>query len=155
MRSKTLAVAGIVLAFGFALLLEQGLRGQEKGANAFNLVLKDVKVKDKNKDGNSWDINDGKPDIHVRITNRTNTSLKPFSSEVRDDTYTATYNQAAMLVIAKQTLEIEVLDKDVAADDVIGRTTIEITEDMLKRGNTELTFGQVDSLRFEFQTPKK
>jgi hypothetical protein len=154
MRKLRIATAGLLLAFGAAFLAQQGLQAtaQEK-AKAYNLVLTVVKVKATNADGKAWDPNDGRPDIVVRIKNLSDTSIKEFVSEERQDTFEARYDRATMLVTAGQRIQIEVVDKDAVGDDTVGRTTLELPKDLLSKGGADIGFGQVESLKLEFRNP--
>ena len=156
MRTLRFAAAGLMLAAGLTLVFQQGLaqdKADKAGKKAYNLVLTVVKVKATTADGKAWDVNDGKPDLVVRIKNLTDTSAKEFVSEEKTDTFSARYDQAAMLVVEGQRIQVEVIDKDAVDNDLIGRTSIEVTKEILTRGAADIGFGQVESLKLEFRTP--
>jgi hypothetical protein len=47
-------------------------------------------------------------------------------------------------------VQFEVVDKDPVGEDLIGRTSIDITKNMLSKG-IDIGFGQVESLKAEFR----
>jgi len=141
---------GLVGFFTPAALADD--KNEDKG-KAVRVVLKSIQVAPTKPDGSAWDINDGKPDLQVRIKNNTDTSIKEFLSPEKTDTFDASFDAPTILAMPGQELLIEVLDKDVAVEDAIGRTTIKLTEEMLKKGSHEMTFNQVKSMKLEFTKP--
>jgi hypothetical protein len=154
MRTLRVVAVACLTLFCAALWLENLstlARAGEK--NAMRLILVSVKVKETNKDGKSWDIDNGKPDLCVRIKNLSDTSAKEFTSATKDDTFEAKYDAPTFLVTDGAILEIEVLDKDAAIDDSVGKTKYTITKERMKDGNVTLSFDQVTALRLEFKKP--
>lgn len=154
MRALRTTIVGSLVLFGLALALD-ALRttatADDNDKKAMRVFLKKVVVSETNKDGKSWDINDGKPDIVVRIKNVSDDTIKEFTSAEKTDTFEATYDVATILVSAGQSLRFVVEDKDVAANDTIGDTTLKITSEMLKKGRVTLEFGLVKHLSLEFK----
>lgn len=146
--------AGFLLVLGLTLVLTgQPAAGGVGGKKAVRVVLGSVKVKATKANGDSWDINDGKPDIVVRLKNLSDKSIKDFASEDKEDTLVANYNVATILVIEGQEVQIEVVDKDVAVEDTIGKKRLKVTGEMIQKGSTNLSFEQVDSLTLQFKAP--
>src|SRR5262245_54739914 len=77
MRTLRFAVAGLLVLFCAALILERtaavaGDKDKDKDKESKKTVrmfLVSVKVSETNKDGKSWDPNDGKPDLYVVVKN--------------------------------------------------------------------------------------
>lgn len=156
MNALRTTIVGSLLLFGLALALDRvgtSATADDNDKKSMRVFLKKVVVSEKNKDGKSWDINDGKPDIVVRLKNVSDDTTKEFTSAEKTDTFEATYDVATVLIAADQNLQIIVEDKDVAANDSIGQTTLKITAEMLRKGRTTLEFGQVKSLTLEFKAP--
>src|SRR4051794_34339224 len=118
---------------------------------AYTVVIKKVSVKKTKADGSSWDINDGKPDLAVKVRNASDSKAKAYTTKTKDDVFEAEFNEPTNIKFRKgQTLEFEVLDIDVAVNDLIGKTSKEMTEAMLKKGKlTFENFGQVIRLEVE------
>jgi hypothetical protein len=154
MRTFRIATAATLLTFGLALVLQQGFEAaaQAKG-KVYNLVLTTVKVKPTTADGKSWDPNDGLPDIVVRMKNLDDPSAKKFVSEEMKDTLSAKFDRVTMFVREGQKVQIEVVDIDPVGEDLIGRTTLDITKEMISKGAADIGFGQVESLKLEFRNP--
>lgn len=140
-----LALAGLVFgntAYSFG--------GDEGG---YTIFIKMVKVKDTQKDGSSWDVDNGKPDIFVRVSVDAKDS-KAYDTKVVDDVYEAKYNEELSKVRFNpgQKLMIQVLDKDVALNDTIGNINVNTNEKNVKGGVIRLeSFGQVIALEIEFR----
>jgi hypothetical protein len=144
----------LLVAVGVSVLGQGALISQAQDKNkTVRVVLKKVRVSETNKDGQAWDISNGKPDLVVRVKNLSDTTIKEFVSQEMTDTFEATYDVATILAVEGQRLQIEVVDKDVVIEDLIGRTNITLTADMIKKGNTELSFDLVKSLTLEFHNP--
>lgn len=156
MRSlKTSLVALLALGLVFA--------GQTMAAEKENddtatyvVVIKSVSVEKTKKDGSSWDINNGAPDLSVIVRNASETDSKKFETKEKEDTFSAEYNTPTTVKVrADQTLEIHVVDNDVASDDTIGKTEVKVTSEILKDGKVELKdFGQVIRLELEMKSLK-
>jgi hypothetical protein len=157
MRVVRLTTVAALVAFGAALVLEGGALSSagEKGAGkAARLVLGKVRVSDTTKDGKAWDINNGKPDLVVRIKNLSDKTTKDWVSEEKADTFDAEYNVAAILVAPGQELQIEVVDKDLAIEDLIGRKNLKVTEAMFSKDGMDIgPFDQVKMLTLSFRKP--
>lgn len=157
MRVVRLTAVAALFAFGAALMLEGGAlssAGEKGEGKTARVVLGKVKVSEKNKDGKSWDINDGKPDIVVRIKNLSDKTIKDWVSEEKADTFEAEYNAVTILATVGHKLQIEVVDKDLAIEDLIGRKEFEVTAEMLTKPGIDIgPFDQVKSLTLAFRKP--
>lgn len=144
-----LGVLGVLGVIAFA----SSVPGQEKGNAEYTVVIKSVEVMTTNKDGNAWDINDGKPDLCVILRNTSLANSEEFKSKERADTYQAQFNEPTTVKIrAGQTLEIQVVDSDVAANDEIGKASLKVTDAHLKGNQQSLeSFGRVKNLTIEFK----
>jgi hypothetical protein len=151
MRTLTIAAAATLLVFGLGLVLQQGFEAAAQDKNAAKtLVLTTIKVKPTTADGKAWDPSDGKPDIIVRIKNLSDSSSKQFVSEEKKDTLSARFDVKTLNVREGDKVQFEVVDKDPVGEDLIGRTSIDITKNMLSKG-IDIGFGQVESLKAEFR----
>ena len=149
---QTLKLATLGSLAVFCLMLVATASADDKGA--MRLVLGKVKVAETKADGKSaWDVNDGKPDITISVKNLTDTVQKEVVTESKDDVFEATFAATTVLVSPGQKLRIQVLDKDIAENDIIGESTFDVNEDFLKKGTHTLAFGQVKSLVIEFRKP--
>jgi hypothetical protein len=150
--TKVVAVLTLIAA-GAAFALHSPAVSEAGGKDVKPMVihLKSVRVSETNKDGQAWDINNGKPDLVVKIKNDSDSNVKEFTSSEKTDVFEATWDVATIPFLKNQKVTITVWDKDVASDDLIGRKQIEITEDMIAKGRAELSFDQVKSLIIEFK----
>jgi hypothetical protein len=157
MRKMKSVVAAAVAFLAFAIAVDnigQLAAGADDERKTVRLFLKKVRVSETNKDGNPWDVNNGRPDLVVRIKNLSDNTVKEWSSQEKSDTFEATFDVATVVVEKGQKIQIEVVDKDVAANDLIGRTSFELTKDMInKKGATEISFELVKALTLEFRNP--
>ena len=119
----------------------------------YTVVVKKVEVKTTQKDGSAWDVDNGKPDIAVTVRNYSDKDSKSFTTKTVDDSYTAEFKDPTTIKIRPgQELEIEVLDKDVAVNDTIGKTRKEMTAELLKAGKIKFEkFDQVVYVEVEFK----
>ncbi len=126
------------------------LRGGSDAPRAtYQIIIVSLTVANKKADGKGWDAFPfAAPDLVVKLKNRNRGS--DAETEKKSDTFTATYNSAGPLVSASDTLDIEVLDKDLKYDDEIGKTSRQVTAKELAAGKLTLTFGQVVSLELKF-----
>ena len=117
----------------------------------YTVVVKKVEVKTTQKDGSAWDVDNGKPDLAVIVRNVSDKGSKEFTTKTKDDTLTAEFDEPASIKVRPgQTLEFEVVDKDVAVNDTIGKVKKEMTADHLKSGKIRLEkFDQVVYLEIE------
>ena len=148
----------IVLAQAFVIALCLTLVNQQRvvaadADTAYTVVVKKVEVKETKKDGSSWDVDNGKPDLAVSVRNESDKDQKAFTTKTKNDTFSADFDEPTTLKIrAGQVLEIEVLDIDVAVNDIIGKVRREIPADVLSKGKWRIeSFDQVISLEIEFK----
>lgn len=153
MRALRIAAVVALLAFGVTLALPGPNATAAGGKKTVRVHLMAVKVSETNAKGEAWDINKGKPDIQVKIKNLSDNSLKEFVSKEKSDTFEATYNVPTVLAMEGQTLQIQVLDKDLVQHDEIGTMKVQVTRELIDKGKTELKFQQVKSLTLEFKAP--
>ena len=122
-------------------------------STAYTVVIKRAEVKTTKADGSAWDINDGKPDLAVHVRNLDVKESKRFTTKTKNDTFEAEFDEPTTVKFtAGQTLEFEVVDRDVAADDSAGKITKKITQEMIKAGKLKFeNFGQTKTLEVEFK----
>lgn len=70
---------------------------------------------------------------------------------VKEDRFTAVFDEEAFEVAVGDRLAIQVLDRDVRFDDSIGATTLTITPEHLANGRVTLAFDQVLALQLRFR----
>jgi hypothetical protein len=100
-----------------------------KDGATYTVIVHRLEVKQTNQDGNSWDINDGKPDLKVTVRNISEADSKAFETPQKEDTFSAEWNSPTTVKFRSgQTLEFVVLDGDVAANDEMGRVRKHLTE---------------------------
>src|SRR5690606_34217745 len=120
MKLRTTALGCLSL---FGLLLGSQLAfAQDNQANkdgdTYTVIIHRVEVKQTNQDGNSWDINDGKPDLQVTVRNLAEADSKAFETTQKEDTFSAEWNVPTNIKFRSgQGLEFVVQDVDVAASD--------------------------------------
>jgi hypothetical protein len=153
MKTPTLFVLGALSALCLALAFNQAVAQEKEGA--MRVVLKSVQVAPTKTDGNAWDVNDGKPDIMISVKNLSDTTQKEVVTDEKTDALDAKYDSRTVLVSPGHKLRILVEDKDAAVNDTIGNGSLDVTEEMVKKGTHTVTFGQVKSLTIEFQKPER
>jgi hypothetical protein len=123
----------------------------DKDPTRAELHLLGVRVLPTKANGRSWDVRGGLPDPYVTIT--TWPGGGTYKSPVQKDTLHAVYNTPTGLRVTVGTfLQIWVKDQDTwSRDDLIGYQTIEVTEEMLRQGSIDRSFGQVASLQLVLQ----
>jgi hypothetical protein len=152
MRAFKVTFVASLLALGLALAMK-AQADDKANEGAMRVVLRHVKVAETKADGSSWDVNGGKPDIIVTMKNLTDTAQKAVVTDEKTDTFEAAYESGMVLVAEGQRLQIQVDDKDVAGNDLIGKTEFDVTADMLKKGKLTISFAQVKELTMEFRKP--
>jgi hypothetical protein len=125
-------------------------------ADSFALVVKSGTIAKTKADGKAWDVGVGKtawPDPYVKIWVYEPDGGLADSGEttVIWDTFTPAWNQEVATVTAGCKVKLEVWDKDVKYDDLIGKHEFKITADMLTKGELSLKFGQVEKLNLGFR----
>jgi hypothetical protein len=139
---------GVLTVFG--ILIGSQVSGVLAGGDKdeYTVVIKKVEVKKTQKNGESWDVNDGAPDLRVFARNTTNKDEKAFETKEKKDTFVAEFNEAANIRVKKgQSIELEVVDADVAVNDQVGKTIVELTDENIQKGIEKglriESFGQV------------
>ena len=149
MSTLRLAI-GVLTVFG--ILVGSQLPGLLAGGDKeeYTVVINKVEVKKTQKNGETWDVNDGAPDLRVFARNTTNKDEKAFETKEQKDTYSAVFDQPANFKVKKgQSIELEVVDVDVAVNDQVGKTILEINDENIRKseqakGKLRLeNFGQV------------
>jgi hypothetical protein len=138
-----------LLALGAILVASRASLGQ--GDASYTVTIKKVEVKKTQKNGDAWDVNNGAPDLRVIIRNATSSKEKAFESKEKKDVFAADFDEPTTVKFrAGDKLEIEVVDVDVAVNDLIGKTTLDMKEDKLREGKMRLEdFDQVIHLEID------
>jgi hypothetical protein len=147
----TRRIAAAVLTAGS--LLFGGWAVFAVGEADYTVIIKKVEVKTTNANGNSWDVNDGKPDLAVIVRNTSDKESKTFQTKEKTDTFSAEFNEPTAIKFRQgHILEFQVVDRDVAVNDEIGKFKLEMTEKELKEGKQRREgFGQVIYLELELK----
>jgi hypothetical protein len=129
MKLRTAALGCLAV---FAMLLGSQLvtaQDANKDGATYTVIIHRLEVKQTNQDGNSWDINDGKPDLKVTVRNISEADSKEFETTQKEDTFTAEWNVPTTVKFRSgQGLLFVVHDVDVAASDEMGRVRKFYTE---------------------------
>ena len=142
----TLRPLGLILPLALGMLLPAA------NAAAATLAIGSVEVRTTKEDGKTaWDVGGGAPDLKVSVQRVSKPKGEKHTTATQKDTFKATFNRKALDVDAGDEIEIRVLDEDLNSDDEVGKITLEITAEMLKSGEKELAFGQVNKLRLRFE----
>lgn len=143
MNVARLSIAALA-ALCLVLVDRQPAAAEDKDT-AYTVVVKKVQVKETKADGSAWDIDNGRPDLAVTVRNTSDKDQKDFTTKTRDDTFSAEFDEPTTIKVRPgQTLEFEVLDKDVAVSDTIGKVRKEMTAEVLGKGTLKLEkFNQV------------
>jgi hypothetical protein len=149
-------MVGIALAWSAAVWAQERQREGDQPRTdpqkkSYAVFLSKIKVHATNDEGKSWDPNDGKPDIVVRIRNLSDETVKTFESPQKSDTLEALFDLEASRAMEGHELWFEVVDKDIDRDDLIGRATVKVTAEMLRQQKVDLKFGHVEALSIEFR----
>lgn len=121
------------------------------GTDTYTLVIKKVEVKKTQKNGESWDVNNGEPDLRVIVRNMSDKDSKAFETKEHKDRFTADFNEPTNIKFKKgNILEFDVVDVDVAVNDTVGKTRIEMNDERLREGGLRLEgFEQVIYLEIQ------
>jgi hypothetical protein len=150
---QTFKITAIASLFALGLVLGLKASAEDKAADgAMRIVLKAVKIAETRADGKPWRTGGGKPDIIVSMKNLSDNFQKEVVTDKKSG-FEATYDSAMVLAAAGQRVRILVEDKGLVSNTAIGKTELDITEDMLKKGTTTISFGQVKALTLNFQKP--
>jgi hypothetical protein len=150
---QALKITAIASLFALGLALGIKAYAEDKVVDgAHRIVLKGVKIAETRADGKPWRTGGGKPDIIVSMKNLSDTTQKEVVTDKKSG-FEVTYNSGMVLAAAGQRVRILVEDKGVVSNTAIGKTELDITEDMLKKGTTTISFAQVKELTIDFQKP--
>jgi hypothetical protein len=114
-----------------------------------DVVLVSVEVTRSKANGAAWDAANGLPDLQVTLRHKANG--ESYTTPVQDNTFTATFERNTIEVVEGDTIEITVVDKDAASNDLIGTVTHRITAANVRERKLDLPFGQVKSLKLELR----
>ncbi len=121
-----------------------------RAKNAYRVYLESIDVAARKSNGKHWDSGKGAPDLIVRLKVKT-FGGDSFKASVVKNSYLNTYDELSVRAKPGQTIEITVHDDDAFSNDFVGSYRLEITKNLLKRGQTDLSFGQVESLVLRFE----
>jgi hypothetical protein len=146
-----LAVFALALGAFYTFTASQAAAGDDNAE--YTLIIKKCEVKTTNKNGEAWDVNDGKPDLMVIVRNLSDKDSSPFKTKEKTDTFLGDFNEPTnMKCRAGHTLEFEVADVDVAVNDRIGKLSKALDAKILKDGKLRMeNFEQVIYLEVEFK----
>ena len=121
-----------------------------RAKNSHRVYLKSIEVAYGKSNGKYWDSGKGAPDLIVRLKVKTfgGDSLR---TSIVKNSYFGTYEEMSVRAKLGQTIEITVHDDDAFNNDLIGSYRFEITKELLGRGQTDLSFDQVESLVLRFE----
>jgi hypothetical protein len=121
------------LAFGFLAVLGLTVNVPAVKADEYVIHVKTCKVKETKANGDSWDPMNGKPDLVVQLRNLSQPDSKKYQTKEASDTFENTFNvDTGFRIKDGEELEIQVLDKDLADHDVIGKISKKIGAGLLK-----------------------
>jgi hypothetical protein len=72
---------------------------------------------------------------------------------VQKDTFNPLWSEKMPAVNVGDVVTVEIWDKDVAQDDIIGRHTFTVTDDYIKQHTVRLSFDQVEQLQLILPSP--
>ena len=116
--------------------------------NGAKVVLRSIQVTNKKKDGSSWDSGSD-ADVLVAIK----TKVQKWTSTQTVNSNQADFKESFGPLKAGDTLDIVVMDQDLIVNDLIGSTLYTLTDADIDKGSIELTFGSVESIKFELSAP--
>ena len=149
LRTITLtALAAVCLVLGGNTVVAEDAKDAQ-----YTIVVHRVQVKTTKADGATWDINNGKPDLAVIVRNVDEKDVTGGRTKTKEEVFEATFDETLTTKVrAGQTLEIEVVDVDVAVNDTIGKIRKEITPEVLAKKKLKFeNFEQVISLEIELK----
>lgn len=132
----------IVSVFGLSCFAS----GQAQ-AQSLDLIVKSVEVKTTKANGDDWDGDGSAPDLKVEIRIKS----ASHTTSVRKNTFSAEFNEKTLRVSPGDTIEVRVIDQDLAFDDPVGSYSKEVTELTLAAGVAIWSFGQVEGLALVFE----
>lgn len=146
----------MVLKFALSVLVAVGLFLSAKSClgGEYNLVIKSAVIKTTKSNGTAWDIAQGEPDPYVKafiVSGKV--ALQEGATQVENNTYRPTWDEVVLTVREGDDITIQVVDKDLTFDDVIGEYKFTVTRAVLAAGEHRPEFDQVKELRFVL-TPK-
>ena len=122
----------VIILFSSLVFSTEPVVENPSSSKALSVTVLKVQVESRKADGKAWDFPSGAPDPYVIVFD----GAKAYQTSYRKDTYNAEFNKTFSFE-TNDLANIEVWDKDVDPDDIIGRTGV-----VLERGNVRLKAGQ-------------
>ncbi|MBI3822697.1 MAG: alpha/beta hydrolase [Planctomycetes bacterium] len=147
LKSKVLAIVAAV-----ALFTSQAV------ADPVVLVVKSATILPTKANGAAWDFplvgTKALPDPYVKawVYDSTGAQADYGETGIRWDTLGPIWNEDIVKAKAGQKIKIEVWDKDLKYDDLIGARSVTLTQGLIDKGSFILQFGQVKFLRLAVRT---
>ncbi len=143
-----------------ALLVVLAVSAPRALADSVVLVAKSATIAPTKANGAAWDFpligKKSMPDPYVKAWVYDKGAQTDYGeTAVAWDTLTPVWNKDLVTVKAGQRLLIEVWDKDLKYDELIGRHRFNLTEKMIDKGWFDFTFDQVRFIRFEVRVDAK
>lgn len=152
--SKAPVIAFLVLALPVA-------NASGSDDDIYVIVVKSAAIAANKESGAAWDFplvgTKALPDPYVKawVTDRKNAQADYGETGVEWDTLTPTWNKDLVKAKLWHWVKVEVWDKDVKYDDLIGRYHFPLTEKRIADGSFTLKFDQVRSIHFELRRDKQ
>ncbi len=146
------AISAVILGTVLLFSAKNPAAKEKKEPVEVIFTLKSAEIAPKKENKKSWDLSFGKwskPDVYVIISTGKTTILK---SEVAKNTLTPHWKISKIVKISpKDIIEIQVWDKDIKKDDLVGKKLITLSELVKAK---ELSFGQVKKLILQVEFVK-
>jgi hypothetical protein len=116
------------------------------------LVVRSGTVADRKECGWCWDVFRGSPDPYVKVSvyeKKSGELVDYGETDVADDTYTPVWHRQIARVQEGDRVVIEVWDKDLKFDDLIGRHEFTLTRSQMTCRQFRVAFDQVEELYLE------
>ena len=123
-------------------------------AQGYIVTVKSALIAGRKADGLGWDIGGHLPDpyVIVKVLDRDGNSLGEAATTPFSNTYRPEWDECTLIVAKGDWIAFEVYDMDYMLDDLIGKITIRVTEEMILRREINLAFGQVKRLLVGFES---
>lgn len=126
-------------------------------AGDYELIVESAKIKKTKASGKAWDAANGPPDPYVIATLLAadgKDRIATGKTAMKKDTVNPQWQERVLSVNVGDVVELEVWDKDVSSDDLIGKDQLTITKAMAEKGKVSRSFGQVEELRLTLRVRK-
>jgi pimeloyl-ACP methyl ester carboxylesterase len=137
------------------LLIVLGVSNASALADTVDLIVKSATIAPRKATGRAWDFplvgKKALPDPYVKlwVYDKDGAHVDYGETAVAWDTLSPVWNKDIAQVKAGQRIKVEVWDKDLKYDDLIGRQSFTLTKDLMDKGAFIHRFDQVKYLRFE------